>query len=179
MNDANTVVNLNARGLRQAVRILGAFGPIRKTGFFNVLLFKADDVAKMMDSLKERLSEEPGSLAFLSRIIPVSRSFIFQSREEFEARASEIVLAWVPELEGKAFHVRVRRRGFKGKISGLDEEHILDRVLLDALEERKAPGRITFDDPDAIIAVETVGQWAGLSFWRREDLMRYPFVKLD
>jgi hypothetical protein len=41
------------------------------------------------------------------------------------------------------------------------------------------PGRITFEDPDAIIAVETVAQWAGLSLWKREDLKQYPFIRLN
>ncbi|MEJ2697467.1 MAG: THUMP domain-containing protein [Candidatus Sulfobium sp.] len=179
MKDANAVVNLNARGLKQAVRVLGVFGPIRKTGFFNVLLLKADDVPGMLESLKEIMARDPGSLAFLARIIPVSHTFTFQTPEEFEKKAIEMVIEWVDALEGKSFHVRMRRRGFKGKMSGMDEEQFLDRLLLDALEEKGSPGRITFHNPDAIIAIETVGQWAGLSLWLREDLERYPFVKLD
>ncbi len=178
MKEANVVVNLNARGLRQAVSVLGGFGPIRKTGFFNVLLLKADNVAAMLESLKQMMTSDPGSLAFLARIIPVSHVFIFQSPEEFETKAQEIVMGWIDTLAGRSFHVRMRRRGFKGKMSGLDEEHFLDRLLLEALEKKGIPGRITFEDPDVIIAVETVGPWAGLSLWRREDLQRYPFVKL-
>jgi hypothetical protein len=41
------------------------------------------------------------------------------------------------------------------------------------------PGRITFADPDAILALETVDCRAGLSLWSREDLQRYPFLHLD
>jgi tRNA(Ser,Leu) C12 N-acetylase TAN1 len=179
MMEANAVVNLNARGLKQAIGVLGAFGPIRKTGFFNVLLLKASDVPAMLESLREMMTSDPGSLAFLARLVPVSRAFIFQSPEEFEERARQVVLEWSDSLAGRTFHVRMRRRGFKGRMSGLDEEHFLDRLLLEALEEKGTPGRITFDDPDAIIAVETVGPWAGLSLWMREDLKRYPFIKLN
>jgi len=32
---------------------------------------------------------------------------------------------------------------------------------------------------DALIVLETVGSWAGLSFWTREDLRRYPFIRTD
>jgi tRNA(Ser,Leu) C12 N-acetylase TAN1 len=179
MKEANAVVNLNARGLKQAIRVLGVFGPIRKTGFFNVLLLQADDIPEMLESLKETMTRYPGSLSFLARVIPVSHTFTFQTPGEFEEKAGEIVLGWVDSLAGKSFHVRMRRRGFKGKISGLDEEHFLDRLLLAGLAGKVTPGRITFDNPDAIIAIETVGQWAGLSLWLREDLERYPFVKLD
>ncbi|MEJ2684997.1 MAG: hypothetical protein P8Z71_11455 [Candidatus Sulfobium sp.] len=179
MKAANAVVNLNARGLKQAIRVMGAFGPIRKTGFFNVLLMEAKDVPGMLEDLKEMMTRDPASLSFLARIVPVSHAFTFQTPEEFEGKAREIALGWVDGLAGRSFHVRMRRRGFKGKMSGLDEEHFLDRLLLEALEERGTPGRITFENPDAIIAVETVGPWAGLSLWMREDLERYPFVKLD
>jgi tRNA(Ser,Leu) C12 N-acetylase TAN1 len=72
-----------------------------------------------------------------------------------------------------------RRRGFKGKIYSQEEGRFLDMCLLDALEKAGTSGRVAFDDPDHIIAVETVGSWAGISLWRREDLHRYPFIRLD
>jgi tRNA(Ser,Leu) C12 N-acetylase TAN1 len=41
------------------------------------------------------------------------------------------------------------------------------------------PASIDFQDPDAILAVETVGQRGGLSLWTREQLRTYPFLGLD
>ncbi len=76
-------------------------------------------------------------------------------------------------------HVRLYRRGFKGRLSSHDEERFLDDALLQALEAAGTPRRITFDDPDAVIDVETLGNWAGLSLWTRADLARYPFLKVD
>jgi tRNA(Ser,Leu) C12 N-acetylase TAN1 len=58
------------------------------------------------------------------------------------------------------------------------EERFLDDALLDALEAAGTPGRIAFDDPDAVIDVETVGNRTGMSFWTRADLERYPFLKI-
>ena len=75
--------------------------------------------------------------------------------------------------------MRMRRRGFKGKLSGMDEERFLDTYLLDALKESGSEGRIAFEDPDAIIALETVGPRAGLSLWTREELRLYPLLHLD
>ncbi len=179
MQEWNVVINLNERARRQAYRKLEVFGPMRKTGFFNVLLMNVENPDGMLETLRKWVLEDPQSLSFLSRIIPAAHTFVFQSPEEFEARATDGVLAWAPALAGKGFHVRMRRRGFKGRLSSLDEEHFLDKILLEATERTGLPGHITFDDPDAIISVETIGPWAGLSFWGREDLRRYPFVRLD
>ncbi len=39
--------------------------------------------------------------------------------------------------------------------------------------------RLAFEDPDALVAIETVGQRAGVSVWTREELRRYPFIRVD
>ena len=98
---------------------------------------------------------------------------------EPEAKAREASLTWIPDLAGKSFHVRMYRRGFKGQLSSQSEESFLDGILLDALNKIGKPGRITFENPDAIIALETIDSRAGLSLWTREDLQRYPFLRLD
>jgi hypothetical protein len=73
----------------------------------------------------------------------------------------------------------MHRRGFKGRISSLEEEHFLDKILLEELGKIGSPGHITFENPDAILVVETVGQQVGLSCWTREDLQHYPLLRLD
>lgn len=175
----NVVINVNEGGFKQAFKVLSEFGQIKKTGFFNVLAMKVDDVNQLLETLRKRALEDPHFLSFLSRLMPVTSTFTFKSPEEFENKAKEAVLAWVPELSGKGFHVRMHRRGFKGKLSGLEEEQFLDNFLLESLQKAGIPGHITFENPDAIIAVETITQWAGLSLWTREDLQRYPFIRLD
>jgi len=179
MQEWNAVITVNERGFEDAFKRLGRFGHIRKSGFFNVLFMRADDLPGMLEALRQWISEDPHSMSFLSKLMPVTDTFSFQSPGEFEEKAKRIVLAWVPELAGKGFHVRMRRRGFKGKLSGLEEEHFLDKVLLEALEKTGKPGHITFEDPDSIVAVETIAQWAGLSIWSLEELQKYPFIRLD
>jgi len=179
MQEWNVVVNINERGLKRAFDVLGEFGYLKKTNFFNVLLMNAVNVQQMLETLHGRSMEDPQYLSFLSRLIPVTATFIFQSPGEFEVKAKDIVLAYTPELAGRSFHVRMRRRGYKGRLSSLEEEKVLDTVLLESLEKSGTPGKITFEDPDTVIAVETVAQWAGISLWKREELQQYPFIKLN
>ena len=179
MQEWNVVLSVNKNGFKDAFRKLSRFGPIKKTGFFNVLFLRVYDISRLLEILREWTSDEPDALSFLSRLTPVTNTFTFQSPGEFEEKAKEIVLAWAPELAGKSFHVRMRRRGFKGKLSGLEEEQFLDTVLLEAIEKTGKAGRVAFDDPDVIVAIQTISQWAGLSLWTRDDLRRYPFIRPD
>jgi hypothetical protein len=73
----------------------------------------------------------------------------------------------------------MHRRGFKGKLRSLEEEQFLDDILLEALKKAGTPGHITFENPDAVIAVETIANWAGISLWTRDQLQRYPFIRID
>jgi tRNA(Ser,Leu) C12 N-acetylase TAN1 len=179
METWNVVITVHEGYYRSARELLEPLGIIRKTEFFNVLVMEVDDIQEAMETLKAKIDEEPEARAAIARFVPASQTFFFTSAEEFEEKAQEVALSWTRELEGKKFHVRMKRRGFKKRISSLEEETFLDKVLIEALEKRGASGTISFTDPDAVIAIETVGQRAGMTLFTREELARYPFLHLD
>jgi tRNA(Ser,Leu) C12 N-acetylase TAN1 len=175
----NVVVSVHEEGYRRAREVLRDFGELASTDFYNVLVMRVADRDAFLARFAEMVEAAPGFLEVVSRVMPASQVFEFQTPEAFETRAKQIVLSWLPRLAGKSFHVRMHRRGFKTKMSSQEEERFLDAALLEALEEAGSPGRIDFADPDMVIDVETVGQRAGLSLWTRDDLARYPFLKVD
>lgn len=175
----NVVAVVYKKGFSRAFDILKEFGPVHRTDFFNVLVVEAEELREMMESLRLRFEEDPGIHSILSRVVPVTVAIEFQQVEEFEFKARSAVLTWASALAGKRFHVRMHRRGFKGRISSMREEQILDGVLLQELENRGTPGKIDFKDPDAVVVIEMVAQRAGLAFITREDFVRYPFLKRD
>jgi tRNA(Ser,Leu) C12 N-acetylase TAN1 len=179
MTGHNVVVSVHDHGYKRAHELLELYGRIQKTDYYNVFAMTVEDTGAFLERLGKLTEVVPEVLGVISRVAPAQISFVFQSAEEFEAKAREAALARVPELAGKSFHVRFHRRGFKGRLSSHDEERFLDEVLLQAVEAAGTPGRIAFDDPDAVIDVETLGNWAGLSLWTRDDLARYPFLKVD
>jgi tRNA(Ser,Leu) C12 N-acetylase TAN1 len=179
MYDWNVVVSLHEGAFIQALKLLDKLGPVNRTAYFNVLVMKVEDIAHFLETLRQWEKEEPGILSLLSRVMPVTQTFTFQSVEEFERKAKEASLTFISDLAGRRFHIRMHRRGFKGRLSSQNEEQFLDDMLMQALDEIGEPGRITFENPDAIISVETVDSRAGLSLWTREDMIRYPFLHLD
>lgn len=179
MYDWNVLATVIEGRLYQALAFMREFGPVRKSDFRNILVMRSDDLPLFMEKLRARLEEIPEAASFIGRVVPATHSFTFTSPEMFEAKAREVVAHWIPDLAGKSFHVRFHRRGFKGRLSSMDEERFLDTFLLDSLEREGNPGRITFADPDAIIIIETIAQRAGLALYTRDDLQRYPFLRLD
>jgi hypothetical protein len=115
MKDWNVVVSVNEKGFSQAVNILKEFGPISKTEFFNVLVMKVEDIVGMCDALKKRLEDDPSFLSFLSRLIPVTKSFTFLSPDEFEQKVKETISEWGPQTGGKRISCQDAPQGLQGK----------------------------------------------------------------
>jgi tRNA(Ser,Leu) C12 N-acetylase TAN1 len=175
----NVVVTLEGPGYRQALKLLSYYGRVRETGFYNVVVLEVEDLGEFMERLRLDRESIGEVKQHLGRALPAQHSFHFEDREEFERAAAQAVRAWLPRLAGKRFYVRLHRRGLKGELSSLDEERALAASLLAALEEQGTPGAISFDDPELVIDLETVGREAGVSLWTREELERYPFLRVD
>jgi tRNA(Ser,Leu) C12 N-acetylase TAN1 len=174
--DWNVVVTVAEQGFRDAVRLLRKWGRVKRTPYYNVLGMTVERPDEFLVAFAAAVAESPGTLNCISHVIPVQHAFDFATPEEFEAQARAVALAWVPQLGGKSFHVRLHRRGFKGALSTPREERFLDEALLSALGDG---GRISFTDPDAVIQIETIGGRAGMSLWTREELRQYPFLGTD
>ena len=179
MEDWNVVVTVREHGFVQACEFLQMFGTVARSDYFNVLTLAADDPTAFPEALHRELERQPELLKALARVVPVVHTFRFQDPYEFEERVCQLALAWVKQLAGHSFHVRMHRRGFKHRIESQHEELFLDHWLIEQLQAEGENARVTFDDPDYILAVETVGQRAGLSFWSRDQRERYAFLGLD
>jgi tRNA(Ser,Leu) C12 N-acetylase TAN1 len=177
--DWNVVVTVYEEGWKPAKRILGQAGVISPTDYHDVLVMKVEDPRAFMSWLAVRVAAEPGLLNFISRAVPAAHVFDFHDAQEFEAKAREAVLTFAAELAGKSFHVRMHRRGFRQQLSAHEEERRLGEALFEALKAAGTPARVKFDDPDAIVVIETVGERAGVSLFSREDMQRCPFLRFD
>lgn len=179
MADWTVVASTQPEGFERGRQLLEQFGRVDRTDYFNVLVLTPDEPEAFLERFAAMVANVPGVLDVLSRVMPAARCFDFETPEEFEEKARTVIVEWAPEFAGKTFHIRMHRRGFKGRMASQAEERLLDDVLLAALEEAGSPGRINFDDPDAVVDIETVGGRAGLALWTRAELRKYPFLKVD
>jgi hypothetical protein len=175
MEDWNVVATSRIGRFDEARKLLGKLGPVHRTGFYNVLVMRCDDVDRLLADLVGLLASEKAAVA---HVRPARATFGFRTPDEFEELSRRIALAWAPRVVGQR-STCAYRRGFRGRLSSPQEEHILDDELLDALGRTGEPGSLSFEDPDAILAIDTVADRAGLALWTREELHRYPFLGLD
>jgi len=75
--------------------------------------------------------------------------------------------------------VRLRRRGTKHDLQTQETERLFDDAIVDATTKAGMPGKISFTDPDVVIAIDTVDNRAGLGLWTREELARYHVLRPD
>ncbi len=179
MHDWNVIVTVSEHGYKTAKQLLAPHGETGKTGFHNVLLLKTADPFDFLDKAQNELAKLPKFMTAVSRVMPVEKKFSFQSPDEFEYKAKQELADWIPDLANKSFHVRMHRRGFKERMRSVDEERFLDHFAIEQLKARGETATVSFEDPDVIIVVETVGNDAGIGRWDREALGRYPLLKLD
>lgn len=175
----NVVVSLKEHSLKTVRKFLSEYGELQLTDYFNVMVMQVKDIDEFLETMRANYEMHLHVLDHVGRIVPVKHHFLFQSPDEFEQKAKDVVAQWMENIAGKHFYIRIHRRGFRGRLSSQDEERFLDEFILTQLEiEGKAPAAIDFSNPDWIIVIETVGQQAGLSLWSREQIERYPFLKL-
>lgn len=174
----NVIVTLPEATTPQARRVLRRWGWAHRTPYFRVLVMAVADPDRFQQELGDAVAATPGFMNFIAHVFAAQRTFEFATVAEFETKARDVALTWVPLLGGKRFHVRLHRRGLKGVLSTPVEERFLDEALLDALSAGGSPGQIGFDDPDFIIHIETIDGRAGMALWRREEMRRYPFLSV-
>ncbi len=175
MRDWNLVATIRDGMYRRARAALDEFCPTDRTEYYNVLIGSSGDPSGVLNLL----SAYPDASEMFSRVVPLTTTFSFQTAHDLDEQALAAVAELAPELEGKSFHVRMHRRGFKGRVRTLDEERLLSEAVLRITTARGAPARVSFDDPDAIVVVETVDNRGGMALFTREDRMRWPLLHID
>jgi tRNA(Ser,Leu) C12 N-acetylase TAN1 len=172
----NAIVTARGDHWQDARRALRALGRVRRTGFYNVLTMEVNEPQSFVAQIEQLSAEHPALVESVGSVFAATRCFDFSNVAEFESKAREAALEWVPQLAGKRFHVRMHRRGRKGMLASPREERTVADALLDAIRETGNPAHISFDDPDAIVLIETVSGRAGMALYTREDYRRHPLL---
>jgi tRNA(Ser,Leu) C12 N-acetylase TAN1 len=175
----NIVVSVYQDGYRRARHALQKLGPVEHSPYHNVLLMSVADPMVLLAAVEQKTEENPGLYDAIARVAPAIRSFGFRSAEDFRQKAKATLGEWSPRLAGRSFHVRLHRRGDRRELPTPDIEKFLDDAVLAVTAAAGSPARISFTDPDVVIAVDTVDDRAGIGLWTRDDLVRHRLLRPD
>ena len=162
---------------RIALRFLHEHGEFKRSGFKDVLQGHVEDVDLFLEKVESMRQEGHGRIDCLSQVVPLDHTFYF-TLADFMDQMKETFSHYVERIENNKFYVRVKRRGHKGKISSQEIEKEISEFLLETLEKRGKQAHVSFADPDLIIVVETIANWAGVTSITREMKEKYPFIKV-
>ncbi|MEQ8790600.1 MAG: THUMP domain-containing protein [Pirellulaceae bacterium] len=179
MKHWNVIVTINQFRFKEAFRLLKSLGRVSHTRFYNVLAMQVEEPANFLETIRELMDGDPETPDTISRVAPVLETFEFDSAESFEREASALLLGHAQELAGRSFHMRVHRRGESAGMTSFAAERRLGHILFEALQATPQPARVSFDDPDVIVCVETLESRAGVALWTRQQRAAYPFLRID
>jgi tRNA(Ser,Leu) C12 N-acetylase TAN1 len=158
---------------------LAKFGEVQASPFANVVLLQVDDVDGFADALVRVIADDPSAARAVARMLPAQHTFHFDSLADLEMITRRVVDDWADDLDGVSFHVRCHRRGRVNDIDTAEEEDFLGDAILRLLDDRGTPGRVSFEDPDVVIDIETLNDEAAMSMWTRDDMNCYRFLRID
>ncbi len=179
MKDWNVVISAYQDGFKRALRGLRDLGPIEAGRYYNLLLMKVDDPVGVLAAIEKRTQENAALYDALSRVAPCVDCFDFHSAEDFTNYIKSFLSERLSDLAGRSFHVRVHRRGVKHDLPTHDTELLLNDAILKATLKVGQPSKVSFSDPDVVVAIDTVDDRAGVALWTRDDLVRYHLLRPD
>jgi tRNA(Ser,Leu) C12 N-acetylase TAN1 len=152
-------------------------GEFKGSGFKDVLRGHVEDVGLFLGQLELLRQQSSGRIDSVSQVVPLEQTFYFEL-PDFMEKLKETILPYVERVENKKFYVRVKRRGYKGEISSQEIEKELAEFVIEKLEKAGKDTQVSFGDPDVILVVETIANWAGVTLITREMKEKYPLVKV-
>ena len=160
MEDWNVIITVFQGGYRRALRVMRQLDPVERSPYHNVLVMKVDDSAALLSAVEIRTRESPALYDTISRVAPAQRTFDFRTCDELLTRAKSVNSEWSPRLAGCRCYAR---------------PHLVECGTTFPLRKWNAvsigiggPASIAFTDPDAIVAVDTIDNRAGLALWTRD-----------
>jgi tRNA(Ser,Leu) C12 N-acetylase TAN1 len=178
MWEFNIVATMANEGrFRHLMQELDPYGEFRKTEFLGVVLGRVEDKDAFLEAVREKTARQLIAFQDLGRVVPVDQVFIFRV-EDFLDKMRESIRPYIERLANKCFYVRLERRGHKGQIISPEAERAMDAFIREELSKEGKSAQIDFENPDAVIVVETIGDRCGVGLLTRELMDRYEFVRV-
>lgn len=177
MHPWNVVVTCRRNAEKGAGKELRFFGRFHQMGFRDVLVGCVEDRLRFFEDLRKGKEVRDPVWRYISRIVPVDDTFSF-TLETFRERLSEVIDGVADRVPPGPFYVRIERRGHKGEIPTQEVEREMGGRIIVAHERQGHASRVDFREFRSVVAVETFHDAGGIAVILREEMEKYPFIKV-
>lgn len=177
MKEWNLVVACRRNGEQGALRQLKYFGRFFPTGFRDVLRGFVTERPLFYEELRKSRETRDPLWRYVTRLVPIDVDFSF-TLETFREKLAQVVDGIAPRVPAGPFYVRIERRGHKGEIPTPDVEREMDGRIIAAHEREGLSSRVDFETFRTVVAVETFRDLGGLGVVPREEMEKFPFLKV-
>lgn len=154
---------------------LSGFGRFRATAYRYVCMGHVDDLEAFLRRVNDAREAGKAWAAWIARVIPVEKVVSF-TPETLAARLEDAVEGMVARMGDGTFCVRLERRGLAGRISSREVERKVADHLHDVAAAQGKRLRADLEDPDFLVAAETLGTQCGVALLPRAMRRSYRFI---
>ncbi len=152
---------------------LKELGRFERTGFRDVIKGEVEDFDRFLEEIEKR------PFLPIAHVTPIRISFTFYP-EDIPEKFKEMVEPLINEVKpGETFCIKVNRRGMKGIVKSQELAKEVGTFVWKRLRERDgAPHKVSLEDPDKAIVIETIGNWCGIGIIPREKRKEHYCLRL-
>lgn len=143
--------------LRMILTLFGDENPeISKTDMSGVLTAKTRlEPFEIIKGIREKISEEPWSIRYCLRIIPIEQ-VVETSLEEISKQVFSLIKKF---NESDTYRITIEKRN-----SDISTSTIISKIA------EKIPNKVSLEKPEWIILIEIIGNETGISVLKSEDV---------
>ncbi len=151
----------------EITRILGEFGDaepeITITSMSGIITAKTKlDPVEVVEKIRELILDEPWSIRYCLRIIPIQR--VSETKiEEIEEIISELVES-IPK--GDSYRISIEKRN-----SDISSQELITKIA------NKIKNKVSLENPDKIVQIEILGSKTGISILEKSDILSVEKTK--
>ncbi len=151
----------------EIARILGEFGDsepkITITSMSGILTVKTQlDPVEVVKKIREMILDEPWSVRYCLRIIPIQK--LSETKiEEIEETISELTGS-IPK--GESYRISIEKRN-----SNISSQELITKIAT------KIKNKVSLENPDKIVLIEVLGTKTGISVLNNSDILSVEKTK--
>jgi len=177
MREWNVVATSREGRREELLASLRKRGAFWRGGYRDVIVGRVDDMRPFLESITRGLADDAFLATSLTKIVPVAHLSAF-APHDLAATVIEMLRGEADNVAGRSFYVRLERRGLKGVVHSPSVERAVGEALITLSASRGSPARVTFNDPDVVVVIETTGNAVGVGFLTRELRAEFPFIRV-